>query len=163
MRHVIRVQAEDVLKTKLDSLIPAEVNKHIKDNLGKVMQSFEVKTKELEEKVTKLNRALAGVNKDLAKKNREIEQLKSHIDRIDQKQRETRVRVTGVEEESDENLQKKILKIAKSKLGMKKIKEEDVQEVYRAGKKRNNKTRDSSPRNLQEIRFYSRGLRFQEQ
>ncbi len=142
MRHVIRVQAEDVLKTKLDHVIQAEVAKYIADNLAKAVHPLEVKTKELEETVAKLNRALTGVNKDLAKKNDEIEKLKSHIDRIDQKQREKVVRVTGVEEESDEKLQRKIVKIAKNKLGMKKIKEEDVQEVYRAGKKKSNKTRD---------------------
>ena len=142
MRHVIRVQAKDVLKTKLDHVIQAEVNKYIRDSLAKAVHPLEVKTKELEETVAKLNRALTGVNKDLAKKSDEIEKLKSHIDRIDQKQRETVVRVTGVEEESGEKLQRKIVKIAKNKLGMKKIKEEDVQEVYRAGKKKSNKTRD---------------------
>ncbi len=141
MRHVIRVQAEDVLRTKLDRVILNEVNKYMEENLTKVVQSFELKTKGLEETIVKLNRALCGVNKDLAKKNAEIEKLKSHFDTTDQKQRETRVRVTGVDEENEENLQKKVVKIAKNKLGMK-IKEEDLQEVYRAGKKKTNKTRD---------------------
>ena len=142
MRHVIRVQAEDVLRTKLDHVIQAEAVKFMEENLTRVTLSFENKIKGLEESVIKLNKALTGVNKELAKKNKEIDRLKSHIDKVDQKQREARVRVTGVDEENEENLQKKVVKIARSKLGMKKIKEEDVQEVYRAGKKRNNKVRD---------------------
>ncbi len=65
-----------------------------------------------------------------------------HKHRCAQKQKETRVRITGIDEEGSENLHKKIVKIAKSKLAMKKLKEHDIQEVYRAGKKQENKTRD---------------------
>ncbi len=78
---------------------------------------------------------LNNPNIEGVRKNDEITKLKSHIDSIEQKQKETRVRIAGVQEEREENLPKKVLKIAKSQLGMKKMKEEDIQEIYRAGKK----------------------------
>ena len=52
------------------------------------------------------------------------------------------MRIACVQEENDENLYRKVLKIAKSQLGMKKLKEDNIQEVYRAGKKKNKQTRD---------------------
>ncbi len=140
-RNIIRAQAKHVM----EETIAQEVEKsttNINIQLKKLQEEMAEKTKELENKISKLHRALDGVNKDLGRKNDEIQLLKAHIDTIEQKQKETRVRIMGIDEESNENLHKKIVKIAKSKLAMKKLKEDDIQEVYRAGKKKENKTRD---------------------
>ncbi len=131
-----------VIKAQVRKVITECLEEQEKLLTQKITQAMEDKTKELENKILKLNRALDGVNKDLARKNDEINLLKTHIDSVEQKQKETRLRIAGVDEESDENLQKKIVKIAKSKLGMKRLKEDDIQEVYRAGKKKEHRTRD---------------------
>ncbi len=115
--------------------------KALGDKLAKVVESYELKTKALQDTILKLNKSVAGINKDLSKKQNEIDKLKAYVDKIEQKQKESRVRITNVEEEEGENLQKKVLKIAKNKLGLK-LKEECVQEVYRARKKKDTKTRD---------------------
>ncbi len=131
-----------VIKAQVRKVITECLDEQEKSLTEKITKTMEEKTKELENKILKLNRALDGVNNDLAQKNDEIKLLKLHIDTIEQKQKEARVRITGVEEEDAENLQKKIVKIAKSKLGLKKLKEDDIQEVYRAGKKKEHRTRD---------------------
>ncbi len=68
--------------------------------------------------------------------------MKAHVDTIEQKQKEARVRICGMQEENGENLHKKVLKMAKSQLGLKKLKEGDIQEAYRAGKKKEHRVRD---------------------
>ncbi len=67
---------------------------------------------------------------------------KQTINNVDQRQGETRVRISGIAEEEDEDLEKKILKLAKTSLGLKKFKTTDIETIHRSGKKKEKKTRD---------------------
>ncbi len=143
-RNIIRAQCRQVMQ----ETIAEEVEKTTTD--------IRLQLKKLQEKVEQLNEELAwskteinklkyskdGINKELAKKTREIEKLKEHHDHLEQKQRETRVRITGIAEEENENLTKKIMKLAKNKMGLKKMKESEISQIHRSGKKKASKTRD---------------------
>ncbi len=48
----------------------------------------------------------------------------------------------GIPEEEGENLEKKLLKLAKNSLGLKKLKATDVKSIHRSGKKKETKCRD---------------------
>ncbi len=102
----------------------------------------ELKLKECQSEIGKLKWSRDGINKELAKKTSDLENLKHQLDCIDQKQRETRVRVTGMAEEEGENLTKKLLKLAKNKMGLKKIKDNDIVSIHRSGKMKFARTRD---------------------
>ncbi len=78
----------------------------------------------------------------MAKKSAEIEHLKQSLDSLEQKQREQRVRITGIPEEEGENLTKKLLDLAKKKIWLKKLKDTDIVEIYRSGKQKIARTRD---------------------
>ncbi len=92
----------------------------------------------------RLNKAVTGINKDLLRKQDVIKKLKAHIDKIEQKQKEARVRITGVEEEINKNLPKKISKIAKNKLGLK-LKEECTGSLQSREEKRQKNKRHRNP------------------
>ncbi len=96
------------------------------------------KLDEYQTEINKLKWSRDGINKDLAKKN------KDHLDSVDQKQREKRVCIVGIAEEPDEDLTKKVLvvKMAKNKMGLKKMKGEHVVQIYRSGKKTSSRTRN---------------------
>ena len=83
-----------------------------------------------------------GINKDLCKKDAMMKKIKVDLDRIDQKQRETRLRIVGIPEEDGEEVLGKITQMAKNKLGIKSFKEDDVELTHRSGKKKQRKTRD---------------------
>ena len=88
-----------------------------------------------------------------------MKKIKIELDRIDQKQRETRLRIAGVPEEDGEEVLEKITQIAKKKLGIKAFKEDDVELTHRSGKKKQRKTRDII------VQFKSKAIKdqFQEQ
>ncbi len=85
---------------------------------------------------------MEGINRTFYKKSTEIDKLKHTVDSIDQKQREATVRIVGIPEEDGENLEKKVLKLAKNSLGLKKMKATDVKSIHRSGKKKETKCRD---------------------
>ncbi len=125
-KEVIQDQEETVVKKpkqEIDEL--KEENKQVKTKLS-----------ECQSEINKLKYSRDGINKELVKKTSEFGKLKQQIDSIDQKQREARVRITGITEEEGEDLTKKIVKLAKSKMGMKKIKDTDIIQIHRSGKKK---------------------------
>ena len=103
---------------------------------------MKAKLNEYQTEINKLKWSKDGINKELAKKNKEFDQLRDHLDSVDQKQREKRVCIVGIAEESDEDLTKKVVKMAKNKMGLKKMKEEHVVQIYRSGKKKSSRTRN---------------------
>ncbi len=110
----------------------------LKQENNKLKEELELAKSEID----KLKWAKDGINRTLSKRNNEIEHLKQIIDNVDQKQRETRVRISGIAEEEGEDLEKKILKLAKNSLGLKKLKSSDIQVSHRSGKRKQMKTRD---------------------
>ncbi len=83
------------MKEELDDKMK-NMTRLVEEKMAKVVETYDLKIKDLEKTVLKLSRSLTGVNRDLARKNEEIEHLKTHINRVEQKQKETRVRITGV-------------------------------------------------------------------
>ncbi len=92
--------------------------------------------------IKRLKYSRDGINKDLCKKDAMMKKIKIELDRVDQKQRETRLRIVGVPEEDGEEVMEKITRMAKKKLGIKTFKEDDVELTHRSGKKKQRKTRD---------------------
>ncbi len=154
MRHVIRVQAREVVRDILKQ--EREKNGTLQKNEGSEMASLkqeitdlkesnkqmQVKLEEYQSEIKKLKWARDGINKELGRKTSQIEHLTQSLDSLEQKQNETRVRITGIAEEEDENLTKKILDLAKKKMGLKKLKDSDIVQIHRSGKKKSTKTRD---------------------
>ena len=112
------------------------------NDLKQANGKMKAKLDEYQTEINKLKWSRDGINKDLAKKNKEVDNLRDHIDSVDQKQREKRVCIVGIAEEPDEDLIKKVVKMAKTKMGLKKIKEENVVQIYRSGKKKSSRTRN---------------------
>ncbi len=96
----------------------------------------------IHEDIRRLKQSRDGINKELLKKERQITMLKMEVDRMDQKQRETSLRISGVPEDDNEDLKKAMTKMAKNKLGLKKFNEDNIEVVYRSGKKRQQRNRD---------------------
>ncbi len=96
----------------------------------------------IREDIKRLKYSRDGINKDLCKKDAMMKNIKVDLDRIDQKQRETRLRIVGVPEEDGEEVLGKITQMAKNKLGIKSFKEDDVELTHISGKKKQRKTRD---------------------
>ena len=142
--NIIQIHARKIARELLEdheknivSPLRQEIN-----NLKEENKQVKVKLSECESEIGKLKWSRDGINKELVKKTSNMENLKHQLDSMDQKQRETRVRVTGIAEEEGENLNKKLIKLAKNKMGLKKIKDTDIVLIHRSGKKKPTKTRD---------------------
>ncbi len=142
--NIIQIHAKKVAKNLLrehEETVLAQLRNEIQ-GLKQENEQLKKSLNDQENTIKKLKWSRDGINKDLAKKNREFESLRSHVDQIDQKQKETRVRIAGIPEEDNEDLSKKVFKLTKNKLGLKKMKENNIIQVYRSGKKKSSKTRD---------------------
>ncbi len=134
--------AEELLvseRQKTDSVIRGlkeEIN-----NLRREVKQCNDSKNQLETELAKLQYAKNGINKDLSKQRECISDLKVSVDKINQKQRESRIKIAGIKEQDDENLEKTVTKYAKSSLGVK-LKSGDIVEVFRVGKKKSQRTRD---------------------
>ncbi len=137
----VKSQASEIKKLRQE-VEELKVIREENNNLKEENNQVKLKFKECQSEIGKLKWSRDGINKELAKKASELENLKHQLDCMDQKQRETRVRVTGMAEEEGENLTKKLLKLAKNKMGLKKFKDTDVVSIHRSGKKKPVRTRD---------------------
>ncbi len=142
--NIIRIHARKIateLLEEQEKTVLGPLKEEI-NNLKEENNQVKVKLNECQSEIGKLKWSRDGINKELVKKTSELENLKHQLDCIDQKQRETRVRVTGMPEEEGENLTKKLVKLAKNKMGLKKFKDMDVVSILRSGKKKPVRTRD---------------------
>ncbi len=142
--NIIRIHAKKMAKEVLqehENTKLAQLKQEVCD-MKKANEQMQNKLVEFQDEISKLKRSRDGINRELAKKTNELEKLKQHMDSIDQKQREQRVRITGITEEDGEDLTKKVVKLAKNKLGVKKINGADIVQIHRSGKKKATKTRD---------------------
>ncbi len=145
------------LKKEFDALKKEKASKSHTTDIKRLQQDVEELTKIREElngirnqgdlsafqqEIQNLKKSRDGINKNLLKKEKQITMLKSEVDRMDQKQRETRLRIMGVPEDENEELVKTITKIAQNKLGMKKFNKDNIDLVYRSGKKKQQRHRD---------------------
>ncbi len=148
---VIKAQVKKHIPEYLEEL-KSKIEKGLEEKLVTLQEENKILKKECEEMKTelaackseigKLKWSCSGIDRTLCKKTKELEGLKQTLDRIDQKQRETRVRITGIPEEDGEDLEKKITTLAKKSLGLKKMKQSDIEMTHRSGKKKEMKTRD---------------------
>ena len=144
--NVIRTQAKKITqellleeKQKSDGIIK-DLKEEITSLRNEVKQCKESKLS-LEKEIAKLQYARNGINSDLGKHKCYIAELKLTVDKMDQKQRENRIKIAGVPEAEQENLEKTVIKYVKNNLGVK-IKSTDVDQIYRVGKKKENRKRD---------------------
>ena len=135
--NVIQIHAKKMAKELLD-----DHNKTVIETLKKDIEDLKQENQQMKSEIGKLKWSRDGINNELAKKTTEIDHLKQELDFLNQKQRERSVRITGIVEEEDENLSKKITEIAKKKMGLKKFKETDIARIHRSGKKKTSRTRD---------------------
>ena len=144
--NVIRTQATKVAEELL-SEERRKSNESIK-SLKEEISSLQSEVKQckdanlnLEKEIAKLKYAKNGINNDLSRQKSSISALKLTVDQMDQKQRETRIKIAGIQESEEENLEKTLMKYAKNTLGVK-LKSADIEQIYRVGKKKVNKKRD---------------------
>ncbi len=133
MKHVIKVQAENILKRKL-----AELN----------VEREELSNKKLESEVLALQRELADLKvnhedtikkfqQELDKRDKHIEKLEAQIDEIDQHNRQNNIRIVGLEETDGETTKEDIVRmmhLQNLNIGI-----NDIEEVHRFGKRHKTK------------------------
>ncbi len=129
--NIIQIHSRKMAKELLDDHV-----KTIVEPLQQEIKSLKEENQQMRSEIGKLKWSRDGINKELARKTTEIEQFKQDLDILNQKQREHRVRISGVAEEEGEDLTKKVLELAKKKMGLKKIKDTDVAQIHRSGKKK---------------------------
>ncbi len=159
-RTIIRAQATDVMK----DIIASEVQKLMKDALAdtkRQVNEFQSKISQLEEQNTKLKASidieeLRSENKKLRRnveklqfqlhqKDVKLKELVVKLDCIEQKDYRNEVQMVGLDEStSEEEDMKKVIKVAKEKMGVK-LKRADVKGVTRLGRKSSEKI---TPRDL---------------
>ncbi len=128
--RIIRTHASKAIRDKIP-----ELEKTFNEKLAKVQQKASEDVEELRSENKKLNRALERLQFQLHKKDAKINELMVKIDSIEQKEFCNDVQVVGVEEsESTEDDTKKILKLAKEKMGIK-LKKADIECTTRLGRK----------------------------
>ena len=97
---------------------------------------------ELDEDNRKKQRRIERLEYTINQKDAKINQLKTTIDDLEQKQYMNEVQIVGIpESSSDEEDMKRVLNLAKAKMGQK-LKKCDVEHIHRLGKKAEKKTRD---------------------
>ncbi len=145
MRHVIRVQAEDILKARLKQEFEKEFNNRMSLQLGdlkKKIGDLEQEVDTLTSENAKRKRQIERLEYSNSKKQSEIDKLRIKIDEFEQDKYSTCVQIVGFPENKDESEDtKQLTKVFKEKAGVK-IKSADVVEMRRMGKRNNAKTRN---------------------
>ncbi len=139
---------ENVIDKKFESM-QREFHKWTIDIEVKLKTAFnlelaEVKKRlnEMEEDSAKKQRRIERLEYTINQKDVKINKLKTTIDDLEQKHYMREVQIVGIpESSSDEEDAKKVLNLAKSKMGQK-LKKSDVEGIHRLGKKSEKKTRD---------------------
>ncbi len=158
MRKIIRVQAADVLKcekrsgeivgkkalqeveqkfVELKSEMESTINK-----LKKQVGDLETKVVNPQEENDRKSKQLRSMEFQIGKDRQKIKELTVTVDEIQQSQNKTSVQVVGLSESENEEADvKKVVKLAREKMGLK-LKKTAISEVHRLGKKRKGKVRD---------------------
>ncbi len=151
MRHVIRVQAAEVVKTILKQ--EKETNDELQENSHKEMTT---QLGELQKKLLKIQEDVDMLQTENARQHRlierlehknyekqsEINKLKNKLDEIDQEGHSLSMQIVGFAENKDEGDDiKQFTKLLKEKTGVK-IKPTDVTEMKRLGKRNDVKSRN---------------------
>ena len=123
------IEEVEKMRLELETKYNTEINKLLEKNLDCI--------KELEQNRKQLSR----MEYEICQKDKKINELFMKIDETEQKMYRNDVEIVGVEEsQNHEEDVKKIVKIAKEKIGVK-IKKSDIEELYRRGKRVNSKKR----------------------
>ena len=130
MKYVIRVQAENVLKTKLKQMNVCSCEK-LTIELNTLQRRFAELERDYKETTRKLKQ-------ELDDKNNHIKQLEAQIDVIDQQNRQKNVRIVGLEETETETTKEDIVKMMH--LENFNISTNDIDEVHRFGKRGKSRT-----------------------
>ena len=151
MRHVIRVQAEEVikgiLKQEREAKAASETNRI--DLMSKQIEDLNKKLHDIEQEVDGLKaenlrrkREIERLEFTSSKKQSTIDDLKIKIDDMQQEKHEHSVQIVGFPENKNEiDDIKQLTKVFKEKAGVK-IKPSDVIEMKRLGKRNDKKTRN---------------------
>ncbi len=144
MRHIIRVQAEEVVKANLKQereTNGALVTKQL-DDLKKKIHDMELEVDTLKSENTRRQREIERLEYTNCKKQSVIDQLKIKLDNVEQEKHEQSVQIVGLPESKNEGDDtKQLTKVLKEKAGLK-IKASDVVEMRRLGKRNELKIRN---------------------
>ncbi len=144
LRHVIRVQAEDVLKAhkeKSDSVI-SQLRKDIQTIEGKVVDMSN-KMDDLQQNDMKQKRKIEQLQQENAKIRSRLRESQIKADAAEQHCYQKNLQVVGLPESKDHDDMKQFTKLTKEKLGVK-IKASDIKQITRLGKRKDGGT----PRNV---------------
>ena len=130
-----------------------EINRSFEERLSqlkepsKSIQVLKENIEELKEKeITSLREEVSFLRSKLYN-HTELKKLESietnqRIDHLEQDSKMNNLRIVGIPEEQDENLQQKFLDITQHKLNLASVEEDDIGQCYRLGKTRDGKDRD---------------------
>ncbi len=162
MRKVMRVQAADVLKCEKRSGETIgkktfqelekkfeELVSHMKLEIDSLASKMKQQVSDLEAKITNLEAENDQKSKQIrrmefqqGKDKSKIKELMITVDELQQNQHKSSIQLVGLpESNSEEADMKKFVQFARDKIGVK-LKNSDVPEIYRLGKKSDKKTRD---------------------
>ncbi len=144
MRHVIRVQAKEVVKTILkqeQNNASIDVTNQL-DELKKTLEDIQQEVGVLRSENMKQRRQIERLEHLNFEKQSSINKLKTKIDELDQDRHALSMQIVGLAENKDESDDiKQLTKVLKDKAGVK-IKQSDVTEMKRLGKRNDEKTRN---------------------
>ncbi len=134
MKHVIKVQSENVLKNKL-AQISAE---HQSSSSARLESEVLTLQRQLAELKAEHKESMARFTKELEMRDKCIMKLEAQIDSMDQQNRLNNVRVVGLEETDGETTKEDVVRMMK--LEKFKINSGDIEKVHRLGKRNKTKT-----------------------
>ncbi len=143
LRHQ-QLDLEKVVEEKYESMQQQNnaLRKEIAEAFNKELAVVKKRLEEVEEDNSKKQRRLERLEYTISQKDAQINELKMTIDELEQKHYMRDVQIVGIPESiNDEDDMKKVLNLAKSKMGHK-LKKSDVEHIHRLGKKSEKKTRD---------------------
>ncbi len=127
---IIKTHSKKVIKETLP-----ELEKNFNEKIEQVRRKASEDIEALKSENKKLTRVVERLQFQLHKKDVKINELVVKVDSIEQKEFNNDVQVVGVEEsESEEDDTKKIVKLAKEKMGVK-LKKSDIKGTTRLGRK----------------------------
>ncbi len=139
-----QLDLEKVIEEKYESMQQQNnaLRKEIEEALNKELAALKKRLEEVEEDNSKKQRRLERLEYTISQKDAKINELKTTIDQLEQKHYMREVQIVGIPESiNEEDDMKKVLNLAKTKMGQK-LKKSDVEHIHRLGKKSEKKTRD---------------------
>ncbi len=116
------------------------------ETLNNLQQASDCAVEQLQDRVNDLEESShitsSRLHRQLEEKDDHIRIMMKKIDQLEQGTKSNNIRIAGMIEEDEEDIRSKVMSLMKDQLKIRNMKVEDIKDVGRMGKKRQDKTRD---------------------